>query len=147
MTDTIEVFGAEARYRVDDWAETSTGKNGVPTSRAVLRKSYQGELNATSTVEILICSTKREGRRILGPDFDLIGGYVGQEVVSGTLGGKSGTFVVHHGGTQDGREHPDTFGRIVPGSATGELRGLRGQWTSPHDQPVVTLKYHFVADA
>ena len=48
------------------------------------------------------------------------------ERVNGTLAGRSGTFVLQDEGTLTGTR---VSGRwfVVPGSATGELRGLRGE--------------------
>jgi hypothetical protein len=47
------------------------------------------------------------------------------ERVSGSLAGRSGTFVLQDEGTLTGTR---VYGRwfVVPGSATGDLRGLRG---------------------
>lgn len=147
MTEQAPWTTATARYRVTEWTETTDPDSPeVPLSRAHLAKTYEGDLSGSGRAEILICATRREGKRILGGDHDLEGGYIGRETVTATLDGRSGTFVVQHGGTQDGREHPETYGRVVPGSATGRLRGLRGHWTAPHDQPVVRLRYRFAED-
>jgi hypothetical protein len=52
--------------------------------------------------------------------------FVGVERVTGSLGGKSGTFVFQDQGTlKDGVVSGTWF--VVPGSGTGELRGLRGE--------------------
>jgi len=51
--------------------------------------------------------------------------YVGVERVSGSIGGKSGTFVFQDEGTVEGTTVSGTW-FVVPGSGTGELRGLRG---------------------
>src|SRR5262249_39341114 len=52
--------------------------------------------------------------------------FVGIERVTGRLGGRSGTFVFQDQGTvKDGTVSGSWF--VVPGSGTGELRGLRGE--------------------
>jgi Protein of unknown function (DUF3224) len=71
-------------------------------------------------------------------------GYVASEVVAGTLAGKTGSFVIQHGGTIDGTT-TTPFGYIVPGSGTGELVGLRGSAEFRHhgNDAVLTLDYEF----
>jgi hypothetical protein len=52
--------------------------------------------------------------------------FVGIERVTGSIGGKSGTFVFQDEGTLVGTTVSGTW-FVVPGSGTGELRGLRGE--------------------
>jgi Protein of unknown function (DUF3224) len=52
--------------------------------------------------------------------------FVGVERVSGSIGGKAGTFVLQDEGTLRGTRVSGTW-FVVPGSGTGELRGLRGE--------------------
>lgn len=52
--------------------------------------------------------------------------FVGVERVSGSIGGKAGTFVLQDEGTLKGTTVSGTW-FVVPGSGTGELRGLRGE--------------------
>jgi Protein of unknown function (DUF3224) len=52
--------------------------------------------------------------------------FVGVERVTGSIGGKSGTFVFQDAGTVEGTTVSGTW-FVVPGSGTGELRGLRGE--------------------
>jgi Protein of unknown function (DUF3224) len=52
--------------------------------------------------------------------------FVGVERVAGSIGGKSGTFVFQDEGTLAGTTVSGTW-FVVPGSGTGELRGLRGE--------------------
>jgi hypothetical protein len=52
--------------------------------------------------------------------------FVGVERVAGSVGGRSGTFVLQDQGTvKDAVVSGDWF--VVPGSATGDLEGLRGE--------------------
>ncbi|MEV8632427.1 DUF3224 domain-containing protein [Streptosporangium sp. NPDC051023] len=51
---------------------------------------------------------------------------VGYIVITGTLGGRSGSFVVETTGTFDGKSVASEW-KVVPGTGTGELRGLQGQ--------------------
>ena len=52
--------------------------------------------------------------------------FVGVERVSGSIGGKPGTFVLQDNGTLKGGTVSGTW-FVVPGSGTDELRGLRGE--------------------
>lgn len=52
--------------------------------------------------------------------------YTAYERVSGTLGGRSGTFVIQATGTYANGE-ARTAWSVVPGTGTGELRGIRGE--------------------
>jgi Protein of unknown function (DUF3224) len=52
--------------------------------------------------------------------------FVGVERVSGSVGGKAGTFVLQDEGTLESTTVSGTW-FVVPGSGTGELRGLRGE--------------------
>jgi hypothetical protein len=54
------------------------------------------------------------------------------------------SFVIQHGGIRSG-ESGRTFGHIVPGSGTAELRGLRGDVEIKHDETgaVFSFEYDF----
>ncbi len=52
--------------------------------------------------------------------------FVGVERVTGSVGGRSGTFVLQDQGTLTGTAVTGTW-HVVPGSGTGQLRGLRGE--------------------
>ena len=55
-------------------------------------------------------------------------GYVAIEVVTGTLPGRHGTFALQHSATMDA-SGPKMTVLVVPGSATGELKGISGTFT------------------
>jgi hypothetical protein len=74
--------------------------------------------------------------------------YVGLERVIGRVGGRSGSFVLQTSGTYNpgtGTAQANWF--VVPGSATGDLRGLQGEggFVAKHGDPDVpiTLDYGF----
>jgi hypothetical protein len=52
--------------------------------------------------------------------------FVGIERVTGTIGGRSGTFLLQDSGTLQGNIVSGAW-FVVPGSGTGELTGLRGE--------------------
>src|SRR3954453_6098896 len=85
--------------------------------RMSLDKQFHGELAATSKGEMLTAGTavKRSA------------GYVAIERVSGTLHGRTGTFILQHTGTMN-RGAPQLTISVVPDSGTGQLAGLAGNF-------------------
>jgi Protein of unknown function (DUF3224) len=71
--------------------------------------------------------------------------FVGIERVSGSVGGRSGTFLLQDQGTLKGTTVSGEW-FVVPGSGTGELTGLRGEggFTAELGQGAdITLEYWF----
>ncbi len=112
---------ATATFDVTGWdAVASDHPEGeAAMSRVVVRKTFRGDLVGESVGEALLCQSD-PGSAVQG------GGYVVSERVRGTLGGRRGSFVMQHGGIAGPDAAPFTFGRIVPGSGSGDLAGLRG---------------------
>ena len=81
-------------------------------------KQFSGDLEAHSTGTMLSAGTGVEGSA----------GYVAIERVSGTLHGRSGSFVLQHNGTMN-RGAPELTIAVVPDSGSGELEGLAGSMT------------------
>ena len=92
---------------------------GPRLSRATVAKTFRGDLVGESTAELLMCTSDPA-------DLAAGAGYVASELIEGRLSGLAGTFVLQHGGLMAGLETRETFGHVVPGSATGELQGLTG---------------------
>ncbi|MGI5274548.1 DUF3224 domain-containing protein [Nonomuraea sp. CA-218870] len=90
-------------------------RDGVSLGRVTMTKKFHGALDATSTVHLTIVTTPVEESKA----------YVAVERVEGTLDGRSGSFVLLHGATSD-RGGQSLVVSVAPDSATGELRGLRG---------------------
>lgn len=91
---------------------------GVPEAgigRMLLDKRFAGDLEATSKGQMLAAGTAVAGSA----------GYVAIEQVTGTLAGRSGTFVLQHSGTLT-RGAPQLTVSVVPDSGTGGLQGLTG---------------------
>src|SRR6266849_3022121 len=84
--------------------------------RMSIDKVFHGDLEATSTGEILSATTNVKDSA----------GYVAIERVSGTLHGRSGTFVLQHSGTMTKGAQQLTV-TVVPDSGTGQLVGLAGK--------------------
>jgi hypothetical protein len=88
---------------------------GVSLGRMSLAKRFEGDLVATGTGEMLTART---------PVRDSAG-YVAIERVTGTLEGRSGSFVLQHSGTMDQGAQRLSI-TVVPGSGTGALAGISG---------------------
>ncbi len=86
--------------------------------RMSIAKQFHGDLQGTSRGQMLAASTSTKGSA----------GYVAIEEVSGTLQGRSGTFLLQHSGTMD-RGAPHLIITVVPDSGTGQLVGLSGAMT------------------
>jgi len=84
--------------------------------RLTIDKRFHGELEAISKGEMLATQTEVKGSAA----------YVALERVSGTLKGRSGSFVLQHSATMN-RGKPASSVTVVPDSGTGELRGLTGK--------------------
>jgi hypothetical protein len=86
--------------------------------RFSIDKVIHGDLEATT-----------KGEMFSGGDFKTgAAGYVAIEVVTGTLGGKHGSFAIQQMGTMD-KNGPKMTAVLVPGSGTGELKGITGTIT------------------
>jgi hypothetical protein len=94
----------------DDKAE------GTTLGRMSIDKQYSGDLVATGKGEMLTANTNVKGSA----------GYVAIEQVTGTLHGRSGSFVLQHSGTMT-RGTPRLTVTVVPDSCAGQLVGLAGK--------------------
>ena len=90
-------------------------KDGINLGRMSLEKTFYGDLNATSQGEMLSAVTPTKGSA----------GYVAIEQVTGTLCGKTGSFVLQHFGMMDNGEDRLIL-EVVPDSGFAELSGLSG---------------------
>lgn len=86
--------------------------------RMLLSKRFHGGLDATGAGEMLTGMGAVSGSAA----------YVAIERISGTLDGRSGSFLVVHRGVMT-RGTPDLMVSIVPDSGTGELTGIAGEMT------------------
>lgn len=85
-------------------------------ARMSIDKQFHGDLEATSQGEMLSVITETPGSA----------GYVALERVTGTLGGRSGSFVLQHNATMN-RGVPNLNIEVVPDSGTNHLKSLTGK--------------------
>jgi hypothetical protein len=86
--------------------------------RMSLDKQYSGDLDATARGEMLSYMSGVKGSA----------GYVAMERVTGTLAGRSGSFVLQHSATMN-RGVPQLSVTVVPDSGADELTGIAGSLT------------------
>jgi hypothetical protein len=107
---------ARASFTNDVYEETGYGSaDGTELVRIHIERTYTGDLEASSTAELLTATTPSGSA-----------GYVAHDAITGRLAGREGTFVFQHGGTIS-NEGSHVAGLIVPGSGSGELEGLHGR--------------------
>jgi hypothetical protein len=87
-------------------------------TRMLIDKQYHGDLEATAKGEMLTG----------GMSVNKSGAYVAMEKVSGTLQGKTGTFVLHHTGIMN-QGKPELTILVAPDSGTGQLASISGKMT------------------
>jgi hypothetical protein len=131
MTET-----ASGQFKVESWDEQTYAEfdGGGKLTRASVTQAFSGDIEGHGAVEWLMCYRPDETA-----DF------VGLQRVTGQVGERSGTFVLRTNGIFDGREAKGEW-FVVPGSGTGDLRGLRGRggFTAPlGPEATITLDYDF----
>jgi hypothetical protein len=108
---------AKARFAIKSWDEKpySEGPDLPKLTRASVTKTLTGDIEGEGKVEYLMMY-RGDGSAT----------FIGLERVIGRIGGKSGTFVLQRTGVFEGGQAKESYS-VIPGSATGELRGLRGE--------------------
>jgi hypothetical protein len=97
---------------------TTAETDAAGHARMSIDKQFKGDLEGTSKGEMLAAATTVKGSA----------GYVALELVTGTLQGRTGTFVLQHSGTMT-RGVQQLSITVVPDSGTGQLSGLAGRMT------------------
>lgn len=104
---------AHGTFTVDVRPLTPAPAEGL--GRFSINKQIHGDLEGTTTGEMFSGGDPKAGQA----------GYVAIEVVTGTLNGKHGSFALQHFATMDANG-PKMQVVVVPGSGTGELKGIAG---------------------
>ena len=113
---STQTHHAHGTFTVDVKPLTPPPAEGL--GRFSIDKQIHGDLEATT-----------KGEMFSGGDFKQgAAGYVAIEVVTGTLAGKHGSFALQHSATMDA-SGPKMTVLIVPGSGTGDLKGISGTFT------------------
>jgi hypothetical protein len=111
---------ATARFAIKSWDEKpySEGQDLPRLTRASVTKTYTGDIEGEAHVEYLMMYRG-----------DGSAAFVGLERVAGQIGGKTGTFVLQRTGVFEGGQAKESYS-VIPGSATGGLKGLLGDGSS-----------------
>lgn len=111
---------ANARFAIQNWDEKpySEGQDLPRLTRARVTKTFTGDVEGEGQVEYLMMY-RSDGSAT----------FVGLERIVGRIGGRSGTFVLQRTGVFESGQARESYS-VVPGSATGELSGLRGGGSS-----------------
>jgi len=105
-TFTIGSFHEDAYHEAD----------GEPKlTRAGGEQTFSGDIHGEGLVEWLMCYSVDGSAR-----------FVGLQRIEGSLGPRTGSFVVESSGDHDGEQSKGTW-RVVEGSGTGQLVGIRGE--------------------
>lgn len=115
---------AKGEFKIDTWDEKTVIElgPGAKLTEAKVTQKFTGDLGGDGTVTWVMCYVNERSAR-----------FVGMQHVVGTLGDRTGGFVMETAGDFDGttaRWHAS----IVPGSGTGALSGIQGEgsFEAPH---------------
>ncbi len=111
---------ANSRFTIKSWDEKpySEGQDLPKLTRATVTKTFSGDIAGEGHVEYLMMY-RSDGSAT----------FVGLERVVGRVAGKAGSFVLQRTGVFESGAAKESY-FVIPGSGTGELRGLRGEGTS-----------------
>lgn len=117
MTEVASRTRANALITVHTYEPAVYDKaaEGPELTRIHVAESFSGDIAGDGVVEFLQAARA-----------DGSASFVGIERVTGSVGGRSGTFLLQDAGTVDGSIVSGTW-FVIPGSGTGELSGLRGE--------------------
>jgi hypothetical protein len=134
----VEVAPIIAPFEITGWEQVPYGETGERNELARVRvsKVFTGDIEGQSVAELLMA------RNPVGA------GYLASELFTGSVGARSGSLVVQHGGLVDS-DDTHSFGSIVPGSGTGELSGVRGEaiYANNEEGHTLTLTLRFVEES
>jgi hypothetical protein len=120
MSDTVSSRvpqTARGTFEVRVTPQPAEDTAGSSFARFLLEKEIAGDLAGSSRGQMLSAGTPVEGSA----------GYVALELVSGTLHGRRGTFVLQHVGHMT-RDSVSMTITVLPDSGTGELAGITGRF-------------------
>ena len=98
-------------------------QDGLTLNRSVVRKEFSGDVVGASEAQMIAAFTGTPGSAA----------YVAIEHFTGSVGGKSGSFVLQHSGVMNKGDAELTV-TIVPDSGTGQLTGISGTLAIDNDE-------------
>ena len=123
-----------ATFKIVSWDEEpfDDSEPGPKLTKAQVKRTFHGDLSGTGNLMYLMTHLDTGDATFLG-----------FEKVVGSLGGRTGSFVLKHTGHYDG-EKSTAEHEVVQGSGTGELTGLSGAggFSAGHaEEHDMTLEY------
>ena len=123
-----------ATFKIVSWDEEAFDEpeDGPKLTRAHVKKSFHGDLSGTGNLMYVMTYLDSGGASISG-----------FEKVVGSVGGRTGSFVLRHAGSYYGEKATAKY-EVVPGSGTDELAGLSGTggFSAGHaEEHEMTLEY------
>ena len=109
-------------------------QDGIKLNRNMVRKQFCGDMVGRSEAQMVAAYTATPGSA----------GYVAIEHFTGSVGGRSGSFVLQHHGLME-KGDAELKVTIVPDSGTGELAGILGSLEIHNDDGKHTyiLEYEY----
>jgi hypothetical protein len=109
-------FTAKGSFDVTVKPEDKNKVDEINFGRYSVQKIFEGDLTGTSKFDMHSAGTDKGSSA-----------YVAIELVTGTLHGKSGTFLLMHTGTMTPTSQQLNI-TVIPGCSTGDLDGLEGKF-------------------
>ncbi|MFF3213131.1 DUF3224 domain-containing protein [Streptomyces sp. NPDC002886] len=134
-TETTPTTASAANsFTFKDWEEHPVGPEGVfpRLAQAKVTNAFTGALTAPATTCAYTVAYTGEAA----------GTFAGMELVTGTVDGREGAFVLEERGSFDATGTHCDF-TVVPGSGTGGLIGLRGSGSFVHRYGDTSVEYAF----
>ena len=106
----------KATFKITSWDEEpfDEAEDGQKLTRAHVKKTFHGDLSGTGNLMYVMTYLDSGSAS-----------FTGFEKVVGSLGGRTGSFVLRHTGSYDGEKATAEY-EVVQGSGTNELAGLSG---------------------
>jgi hypothetical protein len=124
---------ASGTFEVKITPQNADAGDDAGLSRMSSDKQFHGDLEGTSKGQMLSsAATVVKGS----------GGYVAMERVTGTLKGRTGSFVLQHSGTMT-RGTPQLSITVVPDSGAGQLEGIAGKLTIKIDNGKHSYEFEY----
>ena len=129
---------AKAQFEIKSWDEKPYNEvEGTPKlTRASVTQAYSGDVEGEGKLEYLF---------VYGDDGSAT--FVGMERLSGTVDGRSGSFVLQGGGKFEEGAARCSWD-VVPGSGTGDLANLNGKaaYVAIHGEDKVDFTLDYTLD-
>jgi hypothetical protein len=133
--DETPVDADDRETHPTDNVDDATAAAAPRLTRATVTKTFTGDLEGAGVARYVVMHRA-----------DGTSSFVGQERVVGRLADRTGSFVLEHRGTFEGGMSRTSW-TVVPGSGTGELRGLQGKGgfaSAKAKQYPMTLEYELI---